>query len=226
MLRKNVYIVIASLFFACSNKSNITSNNRYLMTTDDSVQIVPITTDEFISFWYKFSDALLKNKISVLDSLIDNNFYGCYNNFLILGYNSFNIFEILNIDFAVDTVISKPRFLKEFRNSLNPIYLQLLEQYDVREDIKPKMPIKTVEDFLNRYRCMKEIGNNRYIIGLPHENINENDKVSFTFNLRIKNDVAYEEIKSVDLIFYKVNDEIKLCEIDFFYSWVVENPLE
>lgn len=224
MINKNVNIIIVLLFFACGNKSNsseIIADDSYFITTEYSVQREPVTTEEFISFWNKFSDALLKNNIPVLDSLIDDNFYGCY-----CGYFDFlTIFEICDMNFTIDSVVSKNRFLKEFRNSLNPVYLQLLEQYDVHEDIKPKTPIRTLEEFQSRYRCMKEIGKNRYILGLP-QNINGNDKVIFKFHLRIKHSVTYEEIKSIDLIFYKMNDEIKLHEIDFDFSEIEVHPLD
>ena len=218
MLNKNVHLIMFLLFFACSNSSN---SNK--IKTDNCYSI---TTDEFISFWNKFSDALLTNNSSALDSLIDDNFYGCYNNFLTLGYHSFNISEIVNMDFSVDTVISKPRFLKEFRNSLNPVYLQLLEQYDVQEDIKPKMYIKTVEDFQNSYRCMQTIEKKDYLIGNDFRDAHLSSKVNFIIRCTINNDNFYDEVRQLDLIFNKINDKIKLCEIDFSYSWIADYPLE
>ena len=73
MIKQKVNIMMILLLFACANNRNsskITANDSYLIITEDTVKSVPITTDEFIRFWDKFSVALLQNNISVLNSLV------------------------------------------------------------------------------------------------------------------------------------------------------------
>jgi len=217
MLYKNIYIItiVFLLSFACLKSSGakiqtkiISADNFHCLEIDDCfMHNVPTISDEFIRFWDIFSNSLLKNNVSVLGSLIDDKFYGYCSKFL-------NFSEISKMDFSVDTVISKKRFLKEFRNSLNPVYLHLLEKYDIREDIKPKKPMRSLEDYQNRYRCMKTIDKNDYIISIS---VQEN-KIIFSFYLSKNNDLYSDEIKIIDLVFNKINDIIKLCGIEFNYS--------
>ena len=213
------FMIFLFLAMSIGYANNINSRKEWkctqpLKVSDDFGQDVQTITDEFVSFWDKFSNALLKNNTTVLGSLIDDKFYGYCSKFINFFSERGKMDLISKMDLSVDTVISKKRFLKEFRNSLNPVYLQLLEQYDIREDIKPKKPIRSLEDYQNRYRCMRVIGKNDYLVGIS---VQEN-KIFFSFVLRKNIDLYSNEIKSIDLVFDKINDMIKLCGIEFNYS--------
>ena len=74
--------------------------------------------------------------------------------------------------------------------------------------------MRSLEDYQNRYRCMKTIDKNDYIISIS---VQEN-KIIFSFYLSKNNDLYSDEIKSIDLVFDKINEMIKLCGIEFNYS--------
>ena len=211
MLYKNVYIVILLfLFFACvKNKgSNIQSENVLNTPMADTSNYL-IDTDEFVLFWDKFSKALLVNDTKTLSNLIDDNFH--FNEYKPQLEHS----KVCKMDFENDSTISKQRFLKEFRQSLNPVYLQLIQQYEIRKHLEMK-PQKTSEDMLNRYICEKTIGSDTYYIRTNFAYKGKNEKVYF--NMGYKYCEGYDTEVGVSLTFRKNNSEIKLSEIDFNYT--------
>ena len=206
------FTVLIFLCTACVRNNNTTTQQikKTINISAESESLSLIGTDEFVFFWNKFSGALLANDTNVLSNSIDDKFHGYCGSLL-------DISNISKMDFKSDSIISKSRFLKEFKSSLNPAYLQLIKQYKILEDIKH---VRTLEDAKNHYFCIKTVDKNIYNVStyLAHEN--KNEKV--IFKMSYMNDDKRYETKNIDLIFHKRNNETKLCEIDFYYSYIDE----
>ncbi len=208
MLYKNIYIVIAllSLFACVKSNTNNTQSEKVLNTLMTDTSSCLITTDEFVLFWDKFSNALLVNDTNTLSNLIDDHFH--FDSYKPLFEHS----KICKMNFENDSTISKQRFLKEFRSSLNPVYLQLIKQYEIRKHLEMKSS-KTLEDMINRYICKKSEGKDNYYL---YTYFYLRDYV--LFEMAYKYDNEYAPKISIGLKFYKRNNEIKLHEMDFYYS--------
>lgn len=170
---------------------------------EDSTEF--IYTAEYVLFWNKFSKALVQNDSLNLSHLIDDNFYGICN-------TAFDFHDILKLDVTKDSIITKARFIKEFSQSLNPVFIDLLNHYEVHKDT---IPIKTREAALNRYTCSKEVKSNYFSISIFLAREIRNEEVSIQFYYLDKE--KDNERSLVKLIFRKTNEEIKLSEISFLY---------
>ena len=168
-----------------------------------------ISADEFVVFWNKFSSVLLANDAKTLNNLIDEKFYSdCF--------GGLDISEVCKMNFSNDSTIFRNRFCKEFKKSLNPVYLELIKQYEIRKHIEMKPP-RTLEDMQSRYFCAKTIGKGNYAIYTDFSQ----EKV----DVRIAYECSYSEYsrdsRGIYLEFCKKNNEIKLCKMTC-YNYVVE----
>jgi len=205
-------MIIGIVFISCDNKT-INRNHNHNMKANNILQIDSdsyMDTDEFVLFWTKFRKSLLTNDTSTCSNLIDDKLNGYCSSLL-------DISNINMMDFKKDSTITKKRFIKEFKNSLNPVYVELIKDYNIIEDIKP---VRTLQAAQNRYHRLKTVKKNTYCISTYLAREYKNDKVFF--NLSYMNDDLNDETKNISLIFYKKNGEIKLCEIDFYYTYVDE----
>lgn len=191
-------IVLASCVKVNDKIDHIESN---INVQKDSTEF--IYTAEFTLFWDKFSKALVQNDSLNLSHLIDDNFYGICN-------TAFDFQDIFKIDVTKDSIITKARFIKEFSQSLNPVFIDLLNHYEVHKDT---IPIKTREAALNRYTCDEKVKGNYFSIRIFLAREIRNEAVSFQFYCLDKEN----EGPIVNLIFRKTNDEIKLSGIEFIY---------
>jgi len=193
--------------FACVKSNNKVQLENILNTSMADTSDYLIDTDEFVLFWDKFSGALLVNDTNTLGNLIDDKFFFDYYKPL-LEHS-----KICKMDFERDSTISKQRFLKEFDSSLNPVYLQLIKQYEIRKHIEEKPP-QTLEDMLNRYISKKIEGKDNYYL-YTHFSCKK-----VLFEMAYKYDDEHAATISIGLIFCKKNNEIKLCEMNFYCIYV------
>lgn len=203
-------MIIGIVFISCDNK---TTNKNHNMKANNILKIESesyMDTDEFVLFWTKFCKSMLTNDTSTSRNLIDNKLNGYCSSLL-------DISNISTMDFKKDSIITKKRFINEFKNSLNPVYVELIKNYNIIEDIKP---VRTLETAQNRYRCLKTTKKNTYYVSTYLAREYKNEKAFF--NLSYMNDDLNDVTKNISLIFYKKNGEIQLCEIDFYYTYIDE----
>ena len=110
------FTILIFLCTACVRNNNTTTQQikKTVNISAESESLSLIGTDEFVLFWNKFSGALLANDTNVLSNAIDDKFHGYCGSLL---DNS----NISKMDFKSDSIISKSRFLKEFKSTLNPL---------------------------------------------------------------------------------------------------------
>lgn len=202
---KLLYHILLVIVLASCVKVNDKSEHAEstINIQEDSTEF--IYTAEYVLFWNKFSKALVQNDSLNLSHLIDDNFYGICN-------TAFDFQDIFKIDFTKDSIVTKARFIKEFSQSLNPVFLDLLNRYEVHKDT---IPIKTREAALNRYTCSKVVKGNYFYIDIFLAREIRNEAVSIQFYYLDKE--KENEGPIVKLIFRKTNEEIKLSEIIFLY---------
>jgi len=202
------------LLFACVNNNHNKSTIEVptMNTSTDSTRI--ILADEFIVFWNKFSEALLQNDTLTLSDLINDEIINggglCFT----------NVSNITTMDFKCepDTIndmyarmplstISKSKFLKEFKQSLNPVYLRLLKKYNIREDLESK-----------NYRCSESIKNYDFIVKTLYRG--NSQIVLLSYN--IKNNSTNPDAHHIILLFAKTDGKIKLRMISYDFDDMIE----
>lgn len=167
---------------------------------NDSIQI--IENEEFISFWGNFNKAFLKKDTFNLSELIYDDFYG----FCSPGID---ISDISGIDFSKDSTISKSRFMTEFIIRLNPVFIELLEKFEVDE---VRIQANNYEDFIKQYSCSTTVENCTYFIGSSLEKEKVNEVVTFQFTTA-SDDYSSKNIR---LDFRKFGNVIKLSGMDCY----------
>jgi hypothetical protein len=204
-LKEHLFLFfILFVFLSCKNKNdNVCEKQINNNVLEDSAQYVDI--QEYVSFWKKFSNALALSDSTLLSPLIIDNFNGyCSPNL--------DISSICNINFDIDSTISKSRFIKEFYFNLNPVFVELLKKYEVNKDV---IFDKTLNDSLNSYQCKMIDGERIYYIGTSFKKGFRNK--CFTFMFCSKIDEYSYVTKTVRLFFCKYNNQIKLFNIDCYY---------
>lgn len=184
-----------------------------IIVQEDSTEF--IYTAEYVLFWNKFSKALVRNDSHSLSQLVDDNLYGIY-------YIPFELQDICTMDFAKDSIITKARFIKEFSKSLNPVFIDLLNYYEVHKDT---IRVKTREDVLNRYRCSNEVNGKIFFVFSYLAREFRNEVVLFEFRSRVEEDF-HSEGQIIELLFRKTNNEIKLSGIEFNNLTESATPIE
>jgi hypothetical protein len=194
------------MLFTCAGSNKRQSKSTAEAPMADTSDCV-IDKSEFVTFWNRFSAALLADDTDTLSGLIDDSFY--FSSYCPMFKHN----KICRIDFSTNSTFSKQRFLKEFKQSLNPVYLQLIRQYEINKHTKIK-PAKTVEDMQNRYLCETIIEKDTYYVYAYFENKEVDINIGYKYNEVFDNNVG------MSLIFHKKNNKIQLCEIDFYYYFI------
>jgi hypothetical protein len=194
-------VIVMPLWFACVNSNNNKTNAVEISAIDASIDSIPlIPADEIITFWNKFSEALLQNDTLILSDLIvdDIRIEGIY------FRDGFS--KITTMAFKNDTIISKSQFIKKFKQSLNPVYLRLLKNYNIREDIETP-----------DYNCNEIIDKYNYFIETLYDD-KYNTSGAFAMSYDIEGEpVENRGARSMILVFDKSDGERKLEVICYDY---------
>ena len=213
-LSSHVYsyiLIIAMLFlFSCVLKNDRRVNGKEdVRVSELPNRVESINYTEFKIFWDEFRNALLQNNTSQLSLLIDDDFNGfCSPNL--------DVSSISKINFQKDSTFTKQRFIEEFYNNLNPVYIELLTRC---EKHWMNSHVRKTNDSKQRDRCFQTVDKSTFYVDLniDQDIINENVIVVFCFR---SNDNEFKT-KNIRLLFCKSDiKKIKLCKIDCYYLYV------
>lgn len=164
-----------------------------------------ISDSEFICFWKQFNLALIQNDTLKLSLFIDNNFNGYCSPKL-------DVSTICKINFKIDSTFTKDRFIKQFYGNLNPVYIELLKEFESKTNF---VSDKTSDLIYGRNHLSKIVSFENYHLNFSLDPNSNNEFVTIVFCYG--NILSNEGTKNIRLIFFKSNNQIKLYEIDCYY---------
>ncbi|MCL2597625.1 MAG: hypothetical protein FWD66_08240 [Paludibacter sp.] len=187
-----ISLISAILLFSCGKSKNCNISN----TDINNYEIQTIDTLHFIKYWELFSYSLLQKDTTTLKFLIKNNVK------VICVINETN--QIMKTHYPDSMQISKTETIKELLYSTNPVYFNLIQDYNIVKDLFGKKP----------YFCYIEKHGVRYGIKIQFDGNNESVELKLQNNIGNKFANLYNN--SVCWIFTKSKNNICLSEIQCY----------
>jgi len=188
-----ISLILAIILFSCGkNKNcNITTN-----TDINNYETNAVDTLNFIQYWKLFSYSLLQKDTTSLKFLIKNNVK------VTCVINETN--QIMKTHYPDSMQMSKSETIKELLYSTNPLYFNLIQNYNIVKDLSGKNP----------YFCYIEKHGARYGIKIQFYSNNEEVRLILQNNIGTKFDNFYNNY--ICWIFTKSQNNIFLSGINCY----------